>query len=264
MVASFPESFVSLKRRWCSQIDRAGWGLWMAVLCMMLTLAGCGRVVEPAVPVSYEELCGLPYGQMGVMNAEEVRRWMEETYGMAERIVNLDEFLPPDQRGTVVAYAWLKGEENGEAYLRDGRLFRVSRETRNGPTLGQVVAGLGPPEMIARGCATYGGHVVALLQLEYLALGVSLETWYEMTPQELSFPYAKWNVSLKKHMRVSSIDCYLPGLSLEEILHEVFFLRSEIIPREVNKRMPWPGFGAQIPLFVPTPTNIPVPTNPPR
>jgi hypothetical protein len=90
MVAGISESFVSVKRRLCSQVDRAGWGLWMAVLCMMLTLAGCGRVVEPAVPVSYEELCGLPYGQMGVMNEEEVRRWMEETYGMAERIVNLD------------------------------------------------------------------------------------------------------------------------------------------------------------------------------
>ena len=231
----------------------------MAVLCMMLTMAGCGRVVEQAPPVSYEELCGLPYGQMGVMNEEEVRQWMEETKG-AFRTANLDKFLPPDQRGTVVAYAWF----NGKAYLRDGHLFRVSRETRNGPTLGQVVAGLGPPEMIARGFATYGGHVVAFLHLEYLALGVSVETWYDMTPQERSLPHAEWKVALKKDMRVSSIDCYLPGLSLEEMLHEVFFVRSEIIPHEVNRRMPWPGFGAQIPIFVPTPTDIPVPTNSPQ
>ena len=193
--------------------------VWMAVLCMMLTMAGCGRVVEQAPPVSYEELCGLPYGQMGVMNEEEVRRWMEETYGMAERIVNLDEFLPPDQRGTVVAYAWFKGDGNGEAYLRDGRLFRVSRETRDGPTLGQVVAGLGPPEMIARSAGMYGEVVVVLA---YLKLGVSVETWYLMSPRELSRSSKEWTVTLSEKLRVSEIHCYLPGLSLEAILQEIF------------------------------------------
>jgi hypothetical protein len=219
MVASFPESFVSVKRRWCSQVDRAGWGLWMAVLCMMLTLAGCGRVEDQAPPVSYEALCGLPDGQMGVMSAEEVRRWMEETYGMAERIVNLDEFLPPDQRGTVVAYAWLKGEENGEAYLRDGRLFRVSRETRNGPTLGQVVAGLGPPEMIARSVGMHGEVVV---ELAYLKLGVSVRVWHLMSPRELSHSPKEWAITLSEKFRVSEIHCYLPGLSLEAMLREIF------------------------------------------
>lgn len=228
--------------------------IWIAVLCAtMLPLIGCKGSGEPLSPVSYEELCGLARGQMGVMNEEEVRRWIEETYGMALPISNLHEFLPPGEKESVIAYNWFRGDENGEAYLREGRLFRVSRETKNGPTLGQVVAGVGSPELIARGAVGYGGHVVAIIHLEYLSLGVSIETWYEMRGKELSRPYAEWTVVLREDMQASSVDCYLPGLSLEEVLREVFFIRPEIIPREVERRMPWPGFGVQIPLVL-TPT----------
>jgi len=189
---------------------------------------------------------------MGTMNDETVRQWIEENHGVARTVMLDAVLLPETDRSSITTYGWIEEDETGIAYLRDGRLFRISMQgIKDGPTFDQVVAGLGAPEMIGHGVAMYGGHEVLFLELDYLELGISVEAWREMTAQELSRPYGERAVVLRKDMQVSSVSCYLPHLSLEEVLRDVFFVRPESLSHEMNRRVTWPGFESQVPLAVP-------------
>jgi hypothetical protein len=211
----------------------------VTVLYFLLTgLAGCR---QPRQPVSYEDLCGLSSEQMGVMGEEDVRQWIEEKYNNVP--VKSQEVIGGE---SIVIYVWQYDEITGNAYLRDGHLFRVSlHNIENGSMLGQVVAGLGPPEMLDRSYLTYE-QILYTIGLDYPALGVSVDT----------SDYEDWDnlaqegrpvVLLTEHMRVDDVHCYRSG-SMEEILREVFFLSPENVSYHMQRRMPWPGFGALVPL----------------
>jgi hypothetical protein len=218
----------------------------VTVLYFLLTaLAGCR---QPRQPVSYEDLCGLGSEQMGVMNDEEVRQWLEEEYGTASPVI-LDAMLEGNERDLITAYAWEEKGRTGIAYLRDERLFRISlRYIGDRPTFGQVVGGLGTPDMIGRSVITYGGDVVYSLGLDYPELGVSVSASAEMTAKEVSRSAEEWAVTLKEDMQVNSVSCYTPAASMEEVLHKVFFVSPENVSYAMQRQMPWPGFGALVPL----------------
>jgi hypothetical protein len=221
--------------------------LLVASTCFLLAiLAGCRQTTEP---VSYEDLCGLTSEQIGVMGDVEVRQWLEEEYGGARPVI-LDAMLRERYKDSVVSYGWgAEGRTFVIASLRDGRLFRISfRDIENGPTLGQIVAGLGTPKMISRYVRTYGGHVVYTLGLDYPELGVSVEATGEMTASELSRP-GGWAVTLKEDMLIDSVTCYPPHSSIEDVLREVFMVSSgSAMSYQMESRMLWPGFGALVPL----------------
>jgi hypothetical protein len=222
----------------------------ITVLCFLLAaLAGCR---QPKQPVSYEDLCGLSSEQMGVMNDEEVRQWLEEEYGTASPVILdaiLEGRLEENERDLITAYAWEEKGRTGIAYLRDERLFRISlRYIGDRPTFGQVVGGLGTPDMIGRSVITYGGDVVYSLGLDYPELGVSVSASAEMTAREVSRPAEEWAVTLKEDMQVDSVSCYTPVASMEEVLHKVFFVSPENVSYAMQRQMPWPGFGSLVPL----------------
>lgn len=211
----------------------------VAVLCSLLAvLAGCQ---QPARPVSYENLCGMSSEQMGKMNEAEVRQWLEQAYGQetARNAVG-DEIL--------VTTGQMPNDGVVTAYLHNGRLSHVQfQEIKNGPSLGQVVTGLGTPETMSHDVRSYGSHVAYFIGLDYPELGISVEAWGEMTPEELE----EWTITLREDLRVDWVSCYLPGLSLEQVLREVYGVSPDAVQSEMNRRKSWPGFGAAVPMSVP-------------
>ena len=205
-------------------------------------LAGCRQPTEVSlVPVSYKDLCGLTSEQMGVMDDKNVRRWIEAEYN--DIPLKSQEMISGE---SIVIYIWKYNGITGNAYLRDGHLFRISlSDVENGPTFGQVVAALGPPKVVDRSAGMYEPLLYTIV-LDYPALGVSvgvsnIEERSRLTHQgELAAP-------LTEDMQIDHVDCYAPG-SMEEVLREVFFLSPENVSYHIQRRMPWPGFGALIPL----------------
>ena len=219
-----------------------------SVCCLLVILVGCRQAIQstevPLAPVSFEDLCRLSHKQFGTMGEEELRQWIEETY--YDTPSEAQEIMDGDPIGI---YIWEHGEMIGNAYLRDGRLLRISlHDIENGPTFGQVVAGLAPPAMVYRYQWTYE-QVLYTIGLDYPALGVSvyttnLEKWHKLAHQE------GLAVTLTQDMRVNGIECYTPG-PMEDVLREAFLLSPESVSFQMQSRLPWPGFGVLIPLDTP-------------
>ena len=213
--------------------------LLVAGMCFLLAvLAGCR---QPTEPVSYQDLCGLTSDQMGVMDEEDVRQWIEEKYNSvpvkSQKVTNGE---------SIVIYIWQYDGIAGNAYLRDGRLFRISlHEVENGPTFGQVVAGLGPPEMVDRYAGMYE-PMLYTVDLDYPALGVSVGA-SGMEERNKLMHEGGLAAPLTEDMQVDYVECYTPG-SMEDVLREVFFLPPEYVSYHMQRRIPWPGFGDLVPL----------------
>jgi hypothetical protein len=220
-----------------SRLVRAS--LLLVDVCFLVAiLVGCQQLAEP---VSYEDLCGLASGQMGAMDEEDVRRWIEEEYDhiptRSQRTTNGE---------TVVIYIWEYDGITGNAYLRGGSLFRISLlNVENGPTFGQVVAGLGPPEMIDRSAGTHE-PLLYKVALDYPTLGVSVSTHNTEKRSKLLYE-GELAAPLTRDLQVDYVHCYTPD-SMEQILHEVFLVSHENVPYHMRRRLPWPGFGALVSL----------------
>jgi hypothetical protein len=207
-----------------------------------LLLAMLARCSQPST-VSYEDLCGPPREQMAAMDEDDVLQWITEQDSTPGR---LEEIRDGE---SIVEYAWTRNGIIWTAHLRGGQVFRISSQyDENGPTFGDVVASIGTPEMVGRTVTSYGGHVVYILGLDYLELGISVDGDDEMTARELSRSAKEWSVTLRENMEVDNVSCYSSHLSPEEVLGEVFLVPPEAISSEVRSRMPWPGFGASVPL----------------
>lgn len=217
-----------------------------SVSCLLAALIGCQpRVKVPPVPVSYEDLCGLASGQMGGMDEESVRRWIEEEYN--DSPLESQKVMGGE---AIAVYVWEHNGTTGNAYLRDGCLFRISLIDLEGkaegqPTFGQIVAGLGPPEIVDR-YAQRRERVLYDIALEYPALGVSVSTT-NIEKQSKLMHEGRLAVPLTEDMKAKDIHCYTPG-PMEEVLRDVFFLAPDYVSYHMDRRMPWPGFGALVPL----------------
>jgi hypothetical protein len=113
------------------------------------------------------------------------------------------------------------------------------RDIRNGPTFGDVVAGLGTPEKLSQSAAMYE-EVLYRIGLEYPTLGITVysdglaDVGTVLKDGKLTLPFSA-------DMRVQNLDCYKGG-SLDQVLHEVFFMSEDSISATMNSLMPWPGF----------------------
>lgn len=124
----------------------------------------------------------------------------------------------------------------------DGYPLR-QQDIENEPRFGQVVAGLGAPELVY-----HDNYVPVVREATYVGIGL------DYPKQGVSVMTGRWvqgdreNVQVRlSEDQVHDMDCYVPTQSMEEILGDVYQYRSEIIDREMKRRIPWPGFGAWLP-----------------
>lgn len=222
-------------------------GLQVASICFLLAvLAGCRPPDQSPAPVLYEDLCVLTHEQMGVMDDESLRQWIEKEYSNVP--LRSQEVISGE---LITIYVWEYEGITGNAYLRDGSLFRVSSfdlegKAKGQPTFGQVVAGLGTPEIIEPSAGMYEPLAYTIV-LHYPTLGVSV-SGTNVEPRERLTHEGKLAVLLTEDMQVDNVDCYIPG-SIEEVLQTAFFASPEDVLLYMRNRMPWPGFGALVPLI---------------
>lgn len=237
----------SRRCRWIGILRYEQWlvVLFISLLCLVTTLAiGEDRGSITFAPrfsaaVSYEDLCGLSHDQFQSMNAKQVQQWIREKYYMTaiESSSTLDNL--------VTAYTFNQGKTLRYVTLRNDRAFHFRQQgIENGPGFGQVVAGLGVPELV------YHDNYVPVVReatyvsigLDYPKLGVSVATgrWAQGDQENMQ-------VRLSEDLQVHDIDCYVPTVSVEEVLRDVYQYRPDIIDKELKRRMPWPGFGALLP-----------------
>lgn len=230
----------------CNQPRPIRRGLLIANLCLLLAiLAGCRQTTHIETPVSYEDLCGLTSEQMGTMDEANVQQWIKEKYNatptQSQQIMGGE---------AVTVYIWEHDGITGNAYVRDDRLFRISlydldNNVESKPTFGQVVAGLGPPEMLDRTVGMYDPLQYTII-LDYPALGVSMSGTEAEARNKLVHEGVLAAV-LTERMQADNVHCYIPG-SMEAVLQKIFFVSPENVPRQMQTQIPWPGFGALVPL----------------
>jgi len=203
---------------------------------------GCHQGVDyGATPVSHQDICRLPPEEMATMDSEDVHRW----------IVTACDAVPTTSQEKIggeqlTVYVWQSNGMTGNAYLRSGQLFRISLQNlENGPTFGQVVAGLGSPEMVDRR-AEIRERVLDTIALDYPALGISVST-SDVGKRSRLLHRDDLAVTLRQDMRVLHVECYAPG-SMEDILRDVFLLPPEYVSYHLERRIPWPGFGSRVSL----------------
>lgn len=197
------------------------------------------------IPASYESLCGLTREQMGTMTEAEVQQWVREKYGTVP--VQSQQVIGEEK---ITVYIWEYQGVTGNAYVRGDHLFRISLQdlegiVKNKPTFGQVVAGLGLPEMLDRTVGLYDPLQYTII-LDYPALGISV-SGTEVGVRDKLVHGGVLAVVLTEQMEVDNVHCYTPG-RMEEVLQRVFFVSPEDVQRQMETQVPWPGFGALVPL----------------
>jgi hypothetical protein len=195
-------------------------------------------------PITYKTLCGLSQAYLGKMNDRAVRNWMEEKYGAYE-IFN-DPTVPQRGQNTIVVYGEVKPQYNDVYYLRNGFLFRISRnDIKEGPTFGHVVEGLGSPDGIYYNVEMYEQFVI-YIQLDYPHLGISLITTFMKDPGQL-LHNGKYAIRLETNIPVQRIECYTPD-PMDLVLENELFMSQEVASTYIQNQIPWPGFMAYLPL----------------
>lgn len=209
------------------------------ILCLLVVSAGCMDSPSARVPISFEELCGFPQEQFASMDETALVQWVRDHYDVAP-----SKSSQRVESGIVVElYKWAKDGMRERAWLHDDQLAWILLEGERGVSFGQVVDALGPPETVRRD-VTRQENTVYTIWLEYPTKG------FFVGVDELRYGYVD-QVSLSGSMQVNVVVCYTEG-SLETVLENVFLVAPANMPYQMSKRMPWPGFGASIPLD-PTP-----------
>jgi hypothetical protein len=225
--------------------DIVGTSLLRVIACMIfVVLAGCE---QPRKQISYESLCGLTKDQMGSLDEDGVREWIEKEHGPVQEVI-LDQALDEEYSGSITAYGWSEmGKVAGIAYMREGRLYRASvYDLENGPNFGQVVTSLGVPQAVFGSGTTLQDPVLYTIRMEYPDLGLSVEGSSLEARSEL-IRGEGLSAPLREKMLVRNVECYVPG-SIEEVLRNVFLLSPEVIRYQLEKRIKWPGFSSIVPL----------------
>lgn len=215
-------------------------GLLVGVCIVLAILAACRR--PPGPPVTYRDLCNVDVQHLETMDEDSVRQWVREQYGVVPRDA-AERSLGGDLVGIMV---WTHDGVTGNAYLRDGHLFRISlMNIKNGPTFNQVIAGMGIPQAVGTGSVQYDPVLYSIdlfyPELGMLVSGSRLERYRDLMRD------GGLAARLGADMRVDSVDCYAPA-SIPDVLRKVYFSAPERVAGEVQHLRPWPGFGAWVPL----------------
>ena len=198
----------------------------------LLSLISSGCTLGTSVPISFDGFCGLSHEQFAAMDEKTFVEWIQGKYGVspsrrAERTENGKQVVP---------YEWTAGSIYGNAWFHDGRLaWLLLDDFPNGPTFGQTVGELGPPEKLYRYSTGWENTVYSIV-LEYPTLGFSVGNSGTLLGSVKE-------VTLSENLRVNYTICYGPG-SLEDVLREVLLAS----PAHLKRLMDWPGFGVSVPL----------------
>jgi hypothetical protein len=229
---------------------------WLQVcrLCLMcigllLSMTACQLIphsVTPThTPVSYQSLCGVTNDQFGVMDEAGVQAFIEARQGRLLRPLSPDQYKDLEALG-VTHYAWESDQADlvNVAYLRNGRLVRITWQySKQGLTLGDVVAGLGAPDVLYQSTLFYE-KVVYSFGLDYPGLGISVSA-HGLGDVDKVLQQGKLVLPLTPNMQVDRVECYKPG-PMEQVLREEFFLSEYSISVTLQSQVPWPGFGKPV------------------
>lgn len=219
----------------------------IGLICMgLLIMVACQPPPLPAV--TYSDLCGLAHEQFGKLDEQAVLRWIQSKNAQPLRapLPNLPDEIKTDQ---IQAFGWTQPADTQTvrvAYLRNGQLTRVSiQDLQNGPTFGQVVAGLGSPDTLYRSMQEYE-QVLYTIGLDYPAFGIIVYT-SGIEDRRTLMHDNQLAVHLAPTSRVTRIECYEPQPT-QEALQRSFFLSHESVLLEMQRRITWPGFDTWIPF----------------
>jgi hypothetical protein len=203
----------------------------LLMLAIILSIFGvvvtrCCLVRGSPDPVSFEAICGLTHEEMVTMDEEQVLQWITAHYGVPIEEIQRGGYPPSE-------YRWADDHLRGYAELTGGQLQSIKIEyyRHNGPTFCQVVDRLGPPETVLGNYYQAIAGAIQTVVLEYPQQGLSLITHINATW------FDTW-VDLKPTLRVDAVYCFPPDCG-EEGACEAFH-------GFVGKRVPWPGFWAEV------------------
>lgn len=218
--------------------------LFCLIILSALMISACQPTKN--MPVSYQDLCGLTSEQFANMDAKSITQWIESKgiQPFEAPIPDLPDTMHSDK---IEALGWVPSADTTTvwvAYLRNGWLTRISKpDIKQGPTLGQVVDGLGTPMTIYRSALQYE-QVLYNVGLEYPALGISVyASGYDDRKNLLHDNQLA--IYLTPSLRISRVECFKPA-PIEIALQKPFFLSAESVSLEMLRLIPWSGFDVWI------------------
>jgi hypothetical protein len=176
------------------------------------------------------------------MDESAALKWVQDEYGVSPKKTK-----DPIYGDLVNVYEWYKDDGTyGHLYFHDEHIIRMSLEgIKHGPTFGQVVEELGPPE-------AFGEYVTRVEDTVY-SFSLGYPAWgFSVSGMDSTRGYVE-EVVLSKDMRVDLVVCHAPG-PREEVLREAYLLDvlyPESEDSEWQEPTPWPGFGTPIRLDEP-------------
>ena len=215
-MSNFPRT--TLQRCWRGRT----FPLVVGIYVVGMLLAGCAR---PAVAISFETLCGISADQMGGMEETDVEQWIKDRYTAAPF---------RDQRSyegdAIVIFWW----SDHNAIVINGHLAALS-VPNSGITFDQVVNSLGLPAAVSTYREGSDEAIYGSLWLHYPQEGLLLGS-VELVQATTA------EVRVTRDSQVTVVHCLAPGAL--ESLQRIGFYRPDLA-------VPWPGFGAAVPLHMP-------------
>ena len=144
-----------------------------------------------------------------------------------------------EQNGVPLTIIGWQGRGPNAVVLRDGKVLRIEVGLDRGPTLGQMVERLGPPERVYAHvrCTEFWGYLVVF---DYPARGLTL--WSESYPVNLEDVVAAKGMGvLREDMRVTRATYYAPT-TLRSALADVFLYDLEGVEGLIGDLREWQGF----------------------
>lgn len=184
--------------------------------------------------VTVEMLCGLVEQdgfRLGATNETDARKWIESHQ------------QPKTQPDTL---SWSDGRQKLSPGFHEDRMIAASFTPLDmNITFGQVVNGLGEPEMVlgALGWLVCEKGCPYNIDLVYPTLGIWVSS-FGVDGNPIRLQDDTWGTALREDMRVTAWDCFIPG-QLQAFLDHAFSAPARIDEQHVNR---WEGFGAVVPI----------------
>ena len=231
-------------------MNRGGRLLWFgsvavahSLLLLAVMLVSCRprpAWLDTSEPLEVQDLCPLSGDQMRLLDEDDVREWMKETYGCAAQDVRP---LPGSPLTILGCSAW---GMTVDADLYQGELVQLSiYGIDDGPSFGQIVAASGPPDVVYADEDSYEA-VMYTIGLEYPERGVTVFSSGSASIHDV-LRDGDFVLELTQEMPVDRIACYTPG-TMEDVLRESYLFDEDAVKRYVESTVPWPGFGELVVL----------------
>lgn len=194
--------------------------------------------VDDLTPRTVDELCGVVNQadfQVGSATMEQAKEWLAQH---VEAFQTRDE--PPP-----VTYFWQDSMSRVRVGFHDDKLLAAWREEFTDPIyLGQIVAGLGPPEMVEGrlGWLTCEVGCPFAISLYYPRLGIIVDSFGQ--DGNIFKKNGVFAMKLRNNIIVSSVTCFSPN-RMDEFLTYGFQDPIKLKQAYLND---WQGFDMTVPL----------------